>query len=175
MKKFFAGVTLSGMLALCCCSNPPPISGSPITNVTNAIGAAGGSGATDLVTTGILNAQYNLNEAVTVGALSATDPAPGCLNQAVGVMGLGATAGASFVPKVTDAISLASVGYIYLAQVKQLTGGSITVPTNCLAVIGQMVLDLQSGLNKGIISAGVATGGAAIGIPPLPLGLRTAP
>jgi hypothetical protein len=173
MKKF---LTVSAMVALLAgCQTPPQISGNTLTNAVNAVNAAGGGQATDLVSTGILNAQYNLNEAVTVGALSATDPAPGCINQAVAVMGIGGTAAASFTPKITDAISLGSVGYIYLQQVKSLTGGSISLPTNCLALLGQMVLDVQSGLNKGIISAGVTAGLGTVGIPSLPIPLQRAP
>lgn len=140
-------------MALGGCSNPAPISASPITNATTALGALGGGSASDLVTTGILNAQYNLDNAVKVGALAATDPAPACVDQAVAIMGIGGTPAASFTPKISDAISAGSVGYIYFQQVKSLTGGSITLPQSCLAILGQMVLDVQKGVNQAAIGA----------------------
>lgn len=145
------------VLSLAACANQPPISGNPIQDAFATVkgpAVAGAPAAPDLITQGIADAQSNFAQAVTLGVLSATDPAPGCLNSAATVLGVGSAAAPSFTPKVSDLISAGSVAYIRLQQLKTLTGGAgLKVSSACTQLVGQIVLDAGSLLNKTAISA----------------------
>lgn len=133
-------------LALAACN--APISKNPIQDITSQI--AGAQVQTDLADT-----QSNFAQAIQVGALSANDPAPVCVNQAVAALGLGAP-NPSFTPKVSGVFSFASVAYIRAQQIKALAGsGSLTVPPACLQILGQMQLDALAAAIKGLPGGGV--------------------
>lgn len=105
------------------------------------------------IVTDLQSAEFNLDNAVTVGALSANDPAPACLHNALTQLGIepGTTASTppSFQPKNDGFFSAAAILYIRAAQVKKLTGGnSIQVPVSCKALIGQIVMDAIAAGNK---------------------------
>lgn len=156
-KLIFVSSILAGLIG---CANPPQITKSPVTEIASVLSPSGG---TDMISQGILNAQYNFNQAVQLGILSATDPAPGCLNSVATMLGLGASAPPGFTPRVTDLISAGSVGYIYIQQLKTLTGSSLQVSPACMQLIGQIVIDAnRAGLRLG---AG-ALGGVGLGILP---------
>ena len=155
--RYLAPVAACAFLAAC--ANPAPISVNPIQSGVNVIAQAGGStttGLADTVTTGITNADYNLGQAMQLGILPATDPAKACLDSVSTQLGIGGTAPASFTPKVSDLISAGSVGYIYAQQVKQLlaNGGSgLAVSATCQQLVGQIVIDSATQLNKAAIGA----------------------
>ena len=96
------------------------------------------------VTQGLLDAAYNLDQAVTVGALDATDPAPACVHGVLKDLGIDpanpSTPLPSFTPRVSDLISAGAVLYVRVQQAKRLQGG-IVVPADCKALIGQFVMD----------------------------------
>lgn len=164
MTRFLAALAIVVACSLSGCANPPPVTTSPI---STAIGAIPGAGSA--LTTDITDAQYNFNQAVAIGALPASDPAPGCLNQAVAIMGIGATPANSFTPRIAGIVSGGSVVYIDAQQLKTLTGGLPNVPSNCLQLIGQIVVDVNQAAGKTVI-------GALPGVLGLPaIGLRPAP
>lgn len=136
MKRFLAPLALNVAVMLGGCT--APISGS----ITNDILSSASSGAIgQQVQSDLAATQYNLAQAVSVGALSANDPAPACVNQAVATLGLGAT-GKSFTPQLAGVVSAASIAYIRAQQVKALAGsGTLQVPPACLQILGQMQLD----------------------------------
>ncbi len=166
MIRRLAATTLVATL-LASCANPPPISTNPIQSVVNATGLGSGN---DVITQGIANAQYNFNQALALGILPASDPAPGCLNSVATLLGIGGTAPAQFTPKITDLISAGSVGYIYLQQLKAATGGTLQVSPQCTQLIGQIIIDstkMNLKLGSGALGAGVLTGGIPLPIPTL--------
>lgn len=134
-------VALCSILLSACVSTPNKIQGGtadttspvviPVTNPT--------------IATDLQSASYNLDQAVTVGALSKDDPAPKCLHGVLQQAGLESTPGAaqaqSFVPKNDGVASLGSIAYIQVQQAKQLTGRGVTVPVDCKALLGQFVID----------------------------------
>jgi len=65
-----------------------------------------------VVVEGLVNATWNLDQAVVVGALKADDPAPKCFHSILKQLGVDpaqtAAPGPSFVPKVSDLISAAA-------------------------------------------------------------------
>lgn len=161
---------LASALALAGCSSPPPISAgspTPISVVTSLPGVGG------TIKQGILDAQYNLDSAVTIGVLPATDPGKACLDSVAGQ--LNAPGAASFTPRVSDLVSAGSVGYIYLQQLKALTSGDplTNLPPGCVQLVGQIVIDGVTQLNKVGLGPLVGAGGVSAGIlPVLPLGQR---
>lgn len=140
------------------------------------------------------DAQWNNAQAISVGALAATDPGPQCvnaINTALGIPNLnpdgsqpvaGSTPAApSFTPKVTGPYSLGSVAYIRLQQLKAASGGlSLTalrnlIPQQCYALIGEAQVDALALQVQGATLAG-AVAGAVNGIPPiLPLSQKAPP
>jgi hypothetical protein len=157
------------------CANPPAISTNPIQSAGNIVNTATGgatSGATSDVSQDILNAQTDFNQAVQLGILPATDPAPQCLNSVASLLGVGGTAAAQFTPTVSGIVSAGAVGYIYIQQLKQLTGGTLTVPPACLQLIGQIVIDAsKAGLQLGGAATAIGLVGTT-GLPALPLPLQ---
>lgn len=139
-------IPLSLVAALAACTGssipPPVISANPIQTVGSTV-ASTSVGQT--VTQGLQNAEWNLDQAIVVGALPSDDPADACLHSALTQMGIepGTTTppAPSFTPKVTDLISGGSVLYILAQQAKAVQGGGITMPVSCEALVGKFVLD----------------------------------
>jgi hypothetical protein len=138
-------------LALAACSSPPPISSNPVQTVTNAVSQ---TQVGKTVQQGLLDSEWNLDQAIAIGVLPANDPADACLHAALTQIGIepGTTPPATaqqFTPRISDLISGGSVLYILAQQAKQLKGAAgITVPVACEAVVGKFVLDAGAlGLN----------------------------
>ncbi len=99
---------------------------------------------------GLINASWNLDQAIIVGALGPHDPAATCLHDILGYLGLepGSTLLPSFTPRVSDLISEGSVLYIRAKQSQRLAGVGVAVPEGCKALLGQFVIDAgQAGKN----------------------------
>lgn len=144
-------LTVIAALGLAGCSSPPPISSNPTQTVTNAV-AQTPIGKT--VQQGLLDSEWNLDQAIAIGVLPANDPADACLHAALTQIGIepGTTPPPSaqqFTPRISDLLSGGSVLYILAQQAKQLKSqAGITVPVACEAVVGKFVLDAGAlGLN----------------------------
>lgn len=91
----------------------------------------------------LLEAAYNLDNAIAIGVLPADDPAAACVHDVLQKTGVEAAAGTpavqSFVPKVSLAASAGSVAYIRAQQLRSLKG--IEVSIECKGMIGQFVVD----------------------------------
>ena len=91
----------------------------------------------------LLAAAYNLDNAVAIGALSPKDPAPGCVHGVLIQAGIevppGAPVPGSFTPQREGLVSIGSIAYIKAQQLKSLKG--VTVPVDCKALIGGLVID----------------------------------
>jgi hypothetical protein len=164
MRKIILGLPI---VALAACSNagstlpPPTISAQPASTVAAAV-AATPVGQT--VQQGLLDAEWNLDQAIKVGALPVSDPADACMHAALTQIGIEpsasgtpATPPASFTPKVSDLISGGSVLYILAQQaLAAKASGGLAVPVSCEAVIGQFVIQAGAvGINAApsVISA----------------------
>lgn len=161
MRKMLA---ITFALAIAGCATPPPISTNPLQTVTSVVLPAGGT-----VLTGLQNAAFNLDEAVLIGVLPATDPAAGCVHgvlkqigaDVVLTMGVempvpGAAAAATFTPKITDLLSAGSVAYILAQQAKQIAANpGILVPVSCDQIVGQFVIQSINAPANAVISAAV--------------------
>jgi hypothetical protein len=128
------------------------ISANPLQNLQNTqIGAT--------VVTGIQNATWNIDQAVAVGALDPSDPAQACLHKIQTQFGIdpNAPAAPSFVPRRTDLISEGSIVYIEIQILKKLQAGGLanTVPPECKAIVGQIVLDAMSANIKAMPGGGL--------------------
>ena len=159
MKNKIRLLAACGTLALlAACSNPAPISSNPVTTVTNIVSQANpGAGASaQAIQTQLLNAEWNLDQAVTIGILTATDPVDQCVHQVNTQLGIepvapGGTAptpAAQFTPRMTGLLDSGAVAYILAQQAQKLTGGGITVPTGCKAIIGDLVIKGGTGAIK---------------------------
>lgn len=119
--------------ALAGCAGPLQISSDPAPKVTNPT-----------IVTDLQSAAFDLDSAVTVGALTADDPAPKCLHDVLQKAGIevapGAPVAQSFTPKIDGAASAGAVAYILAQQAKKLSGG-ITVDVSCEALLGRVVID----------------------------------
>lgn len=148
------GLGLATALALAACSNPAPISSNPAQSQTNLIAQVAPQ-AVATVQQGLTDAQWNLQQAVSIGVLPASDPALACVNGVVTQLGVGSPA-ASFTPKESDLISTGSVVYIQIQQAKQLAGGkALAVPAGCQQLIGMFVIDASSLGVKGLSGGGL--------------------
>ena len=163
MNRFIPISTCLLFLGACASNGTPlPISANPIQDIKNAVAPT--TGTNDLVTQGLLDASFNLHSAVTVGALSATDQVPACVDSVLTDLGINpdgtpTTQAQSFTPKVSDLISLGSVIYIRAQQAKKLQAAGLPESTSCDAVIGQIV---RAAAKSGIkIGAGIVSGGIA--------------
>lgn len=191
-----AVLAISGSLALGACSSTPgsapsisptaPISATPVdSNPVAAVVTAVPNFVLDAQDT-----QWNNAQAIAVGALAPNDPGPACVNAvnlALGIPNLNpdgsqpaagsSPAAPSFIPKVDGPLSLGSVGYIKIQQLKASASGvSLTnlrnlVPAQCYALLGEAQVDALALQVQGAALAG-AVAGAVNGVPPL---LRTAP
>lgn len=122
------------LIVLAGCATPPQISASPLPAITNPT-----------IVTDLQSAAFDLDSAVAVGALAADDPAPKCLHDVLQKAGIetppGATAAASFTPKIDGAASAGAVAYILAQQAKRLMHGGVTVDVSCEALLGRVVID----------------------------------
>lgn len=154
MKQIYSLLALGLILAGC-----TTISADPIHDVISAVPApSSGSSIQGTVTQGLLDASSNLDKAVTVEALDATDPAPACLHATLKDLGIDPASPQStvpsFVPKVSDLISAGSVLYIRAQQAKKLAAnGGLTVQIPCKALIGQLVIDAGKVLGKAALQS----------------------
>lgn len=146
-----AGLLIVGLLAGC--ANPPPISSNPF--------SFAGTPAGNELAQDILAADNNLNQAVTVGALAASDPAPPCMNAVVSLLGLSGPGSALYTPEINGPVSLGSVIYIRTQQVLAFGGqGASAVPVSCEALLGQIVIDAGK--------VGIQIGAGMLPLPPIP-------
>jgi hypothetical protein len=112
-----------------------------------AVDAGAGSGPLGkAIQQGLLDATFNLDSAVKVGALDAIDPAPPCFHGVLQQLGIDPSLptqgpGTSFTPKVSDLISAGSVLYIRAQQLRKLQGAGVQTPVACKALIGQFLID----------------------------------
>ena len=140
-------VYLTAILFVCAVGCTTPISKSGPVPLPPGV-------AKDLVATG-----WNLDQAVTVGAILPTDPAVACVHGVLAEAGLDTPAcvppvapattpacpapAPSFVPENKGAVSAGSIAYIHAQQLKGLA--QVTVPMECDAIVGQFV---RLGLTK---------------------------
>ncbi len=160
-------IAIIAALTLAGCATQPPISGNIGKDVVSSLPApTSGPSLQGTVTQGLLDASYNLDNAVTVGALDANDPAPACLHAVLKDIGIDPSstnpAAPSFTPKVSDLISAGSVLYIRARQLEHATGSGITMTIPCKAIVGQMVIDAGAAAKKATGLAGASMG---LGIP----------
>ena len=141
------------------CMNPAPISSNPaqtaINDIANVVPA---SQKADLQSQ-MVNAEWNLDQAIAIGALPAGDPADACMHSVLTQLGIepgtpASTTPTSFVPRTTGLLDSGAALYVQVQQAKQLAGGGITVPVGCQAVVGMFVIDA--------VKAGVKVGGGAL-------------
>ena len=140
MKSIRFVAALGLMTILGGCTTPPPISSNPVQGAANVLLPKTGP-----VVIGLQNAAWNLDQAIAIKVLPATDPADACLHSALQT--IGADVGqapipsSQFTPRVTDLISAGSVAYILAQQAKQLAGnaGSL-IPASCEQLVGHFVL-----------------------------------
>lgn len=109
------------MASGCAVNEPIGAKYAPTTNTGKLV-------AVDLVAT-----LHNMDAAVQVGALSADDPAPGCIRAAVNRLGLEQE---TFEPEVNGLISAASVAYIKARQIENRAPVSL----DCKALVGDILL-----------------------------------
>lgn len=157
MKKYnillLAACVACAALVSACASTPREIVGTSTTTV-NGVTTVNQPSSLNITNPTIVNdlesAAYNLDNAVTVGALTPDDPAPKCLHDVLRVAGIetppGTTASQTFVPKNNGVASLGAIAYIQVQQAKRAGGQGITVAVDCKALIGQLVIDGATGL-----------------------------
>lgn len=123
-------------------------------------------GPSDLVVRGLIDASWNLNEAVRVGALLPDDPAPACLKSTLRDLGVDPDAPAaeplpSFAPRVNGPISGASVLYIRARQLERATAEpDFKLSFECKALVGQIVIDAGRAARR--IGSAILPGGGVI-------------
>lgn len=145
---------LAFLLALVGCAQAP-ISANPIQSTVTAVVP---QQVQQTVQTDLLSAEWNLDQAIAVGALAPDDPADKCLHGALTQIGIEPpppgttpTVPPSFAPKNDGLVSLGAVLYVRFQQLKKLQGGgSLTIPTDCKALVGQFVLDAGAAGIKGL-------------------------
>lgn len=138
-------------LGACADKNPGPISANPVQDVNAHLAqvAPGAAMVGGTIQQGLLDAEWNLDQAILVGALPKNDPADSCLHGALTQLGIEPNTDGtapppapSFTPRESDLISRGSVLYIRAQQAKALAGGGgLTVPVGCEAIIGRIMLD----------------------------------
>jgi hypothetical protein len=119
-------------------------------------GAAPGLHITNsTIVTDLQSAAFNLDSAVTVGALSVDDPAPKCLHDLLVKAGIEMPAGQapakSFIPKHDGVASAGAIAYIIAQQLKQGAGVPV-VSSNCEALVGRVVIDGVEAAKKAVPS-----------------------
>jgi len=148
-------------IALAACQNPPPISTAPIPTVAQTVSQD--LGLQNTIQTDLADAQYDLQQAAQLGIIPATDPALTCLNALQGILNP-TTPPKQFTPKIGGAASTGAVAYILAQQAKAASGGGLAglVPSDCKALIGDILLKGLDATNKAALSVG--TGGVLGGL-----------
>ena len=98
-------------------------------------------------------AKFNLDSAVTIGALPADDPAVGCVSAVLADLGLDKEA-VSFEPQREGVVSAGALIYIRVAQAKAFKD-SFKLPSDCDAVLGRLVIDSVKAGSKALPGAGL--------------------
>ena len=151
-----AALTLA--LTLAGCASPPPISANPVTTATNAVTSIlpGGASSASAIQTDLINAEWNLDQGVLIGALAPNDPVDACMHSALTQLGIEPVAAGgtavpatpSFVPRETGPIDTGAALYILAQEAQKLSGGGITLPVPCKAIVGDLVIKgAANGLN----------------------------
>lgn len=144
---------LCSALALLSACGTQPISAS----LTHDIAAAAPTPKVNsTISQGLIDASFNLDQAVAVGALDKTDAAPACLHSVLTQLGIDpsnpSTPAANFTPRESDLISAASVAYIRARQAERLQKTGFSVDMSCKALIGQIVIDAGKAAARGAAS-----------------------
>jgi hypothetical protein len=143
-------IVLLALLASACASTPNLISGTP------AAGSFAVPITNQTIVTDLQSAAYNLDNAVTVGALAADDPAPVCLHDVLRKAGIeipaGAVAPKTFVPKHDGVASAGAIAYILAQQAKTIARQGVAVDPSCEALVGRIVIDGVKTVNKAVPS-----------------------
>jgi hypothetical protein len=162
MLKLLTAATIALDLGACAQNQTLPISNQPVASAAQAVEQALPAPLQSTIATDLTDTQYNFTQAVAIGVLPASDPAKGCVDAVVTALTPPAPApGApanSFQPKVDGLASGASVAYI-LAQQAQAAKTSLSqsLPPQCVALIGKLVVDGAQLAGKGAIN--LSTGG----------------
>lgn len=135
------------LLALGACAYPPPM----------AAAQTPAPASESTVQAGLLNAEWNLDQAIALGMLPANDHADACMHAALIKIGIepaqagkpGAKPPASFTPRVTDLISGGALLYIQGEQARRAARHTTYVLPSCMQIIGQFVLDAATVENNG--------------------------
>jgi len=143
---------LGALLALGACTLPPQMNPSPPPPPAPSAS----------VQTGLLNAEWNLDQAIAIGMLPANDHADACMHMALVRLGIEPPPPgspppkppASFTPRVSDLISGGTVLYIQTHQARKASTAPTVLPS-CMQIIGQFVLDGAAGANS--VQVGNAT------------------
>ena len=140
MKRILSLAAIA-LLAAACASTPASISAVAPNQVVSLK-------ETPTLQTDLTSAAYNLNQAVSIGVLPATDPAVTCVNDLLTKTGLApnTTPPASFVPKNDGLASAGAIAYIIYQQQKTLSGG-LKVDPSCEALVGRIVIDGAKAIN----------------------------
>lgn len=124
----------------------------------------GGLRQDGLIANDLKAAAFNLDQAIAIGVLPEDDPAAGCVRGVLSDLGLDGTAAPeqSFMPKRDGLISIGAVLYIRAQQVKKARASRITLPQDCMAIIGRIVIDAAKVAGRGARS--LIPGGGLISI-----------
>lgn len=138
------------------------LSGCAISNTPFGVGVK----QDGVVASDLKAAAYNLDQAIAIGVLPADDPAAACVNDVLVDLGLDADASPdasqSFMPKRDGLVSVGAVLYIRARQLEKAKATRVNLPTNCKAVIGQIVIDAAKVAGK--VARSVIPGGGLISI-----------
>lgn len=87
----------------------------------------------------------NLNQAVAIGVLPATDPAVGCINDVLIKTGItvapNSTPAQTFTATNSGIVSAGSIAYIKIQLAKQLSNHPVVISPECKQLLGQMQID----------------------------------
>lgn len=97
----------------------------------------------DSIVKDLKSAAYNLDQAIAIGVLPEDDPAAGCVHSVLSGLGLDDTdtAAQTFMPKRDGLISRGAVLYIRARQLEKAKATRADLPSDCKAIIGQIVID----------------------------------
>jgi hypothetical protein len=148
MIRKLSAPALAILLAGCVNGQPSvtaPISANPVADTAVASAPAPLSPNGSTIGQDLSAAYSNLDQAMTVGALAATDPAAACVGSVmaqagIAVPGAPATTAPSFVPVNDGPASLGAIVYIRAKQAAAAAGG-LTASPPCLQIVGQFVVD----------------------------------
>lgn len=147
MKALLAIVVL---LLAGCVSTPSLISGTP------AAGSLPIPITNPTIVTDLQSASFNLDSAVSVGALTADDPAPKCLHDVLVKAGVEIPAGSApaktFVPRKDGVASAGAIAYILAQQAKAIARNPLVVDPSCEALLGRVVMDGVTAFNRAVPS-----------------------